>query len=105
MQCKSDYFVLLICWSVATIHAATSSGDGYNFPEGFMLGTATASYQIEGGWNENGKSEQLDTYLLSDFVPSNTEILRTKINFLYHREHNRPPLKREPIYDNNYCVL
>lgn len=61
MQCEADCFVLLICLSVATIHAATSSGDRYTFPEDFMLGTATASYQTEGGWKEDGKSEQQDT--------------------------------------------
>jgi hypothetical protein len=92
MQCKADYFVLLICLSVATIHAATFSGDRYHFPEGFVLGTTTAAYQIEGGWKEDGKILQLDTSLLSDLALSNTEILRTKIDFLYHREYNRPPL-------------
>jgi hypothetical protein len=85
MQCEADYFVLLISLSVATIHAATSSGDLYTFPEGFMLGSATASYQIEGGWKEDGKSEQQNTNLLSDIVLSNTEILRTKIDFLYSK--------------------
>jgi beta-glucosidase/6-phospho-beta-glucosidase/beta-galactosidase len=39
------------------VQAETSSDNRYKFPEFFMLGAATASYQIEGGWNADGKSE------------------------------------------------
>jgi len=31
--------------------------DNFTFPDGFLLGAATASYQIEGAWNATGKAE------------------------------------------------
>ncbi|OQR84869.1 lactase-phlorizin hydrolase [Achlya hypogyna] len=45
---------------------AAAGGSSQCFPDGFLLGTATASYQVEGGVNETGRTPSIwDDFCLS----------------------------------------
>jgi hypothetical protein len=55
IQIQSGYLILLMVLSAAKSATRTSSSGHYKFPELFLFGTATASFQVEGGWNTDGK--------------------------------------------------
>jgi len=45
--------------ATTAISPNTADLSGAQFPKDFIWGTATASYQIEGAWNEDGKGESI----------------------------------------------
>ncbi|XP_049939072.1 myrosinase 1-like [Schistocerca serialis cubense] len=51
---------------VALFAAAAAQTAVNQFPEGFLLGSATAAYQIEGAWNEDGKGENIWDHMLHE---------------------------------------
>jgi hypothetical protein len=56
MWVYSFCFVILLEAVSGARRDVASNDTVYTFPDEFKLGAATASYQIEGAWDENGKT-------------------------------------------------
>ncbi|XP_026729957.1 myrosinase 1-like [Trichoplusia ni] len=54
---------LILLSLVLAVCQASTVRQQRKFPDDFLFGTATASYQIEGAWNEDGKGENIWDYM------------------------------------------
>ncbi|CAH0697036.1 unnamed protein product [Spodoptera exigua] len=68
--------LLLVLSLVAVVCNASIVRHQRRFPDDFLFGTATAAYQIEGAWNEDGKGENIWDYM----VHNTPEVIRDQSN-------------------------
>src|SRR5262245_35571562 len=82
--------------------ATTQRPTGREFPKGFLWGTATAAYQIEGAWAEDGKGKSIwDTYAHTPGKIKNGDT-GDVANDHYHRYKDDVALMKRDIGQNAY---
>lgn len=60
----------------------------YNFPNGFLIAAATAAYQVEGAWNEDGKflNGEFFQECIQKWLHINVLLIQWFVDFLHFRD-------------------
>ncbi|KAK7867987.1 hypothetical protein R5R35_014769 [Gryllus longicercus] len=65
-------FVAVVAFATATPTLRSEDNEELRFDDNFLFGVASAAYQIEGAWNEDGKGESIWDHMLHEH-PEYTE--------------------------------
>jgi len=84
-----------LCAALFFLNLVTSClSNTRKFPPGFLIGTSTAAYQIEGAWNASGESLVTKTSLIGfEFYVSDAVAAKSKCSF-QERKYDNPTRKR-----------
>lgn len=78
MTVKAKILSVFLLYFLKIIQAKDSK-----IPENFSIGVATSAFQVEGGWNEDGRGlTNWDTYI--DNFPEKSQTIPTHINLVIH---------------------
>nr|CAD7399330.1 unnamed protein product [Timema poppensis] len=84
-----------VCMVVSLVSQSTWAADYNTFPDGFMIGAATAAYQVEGAWNASGKGENIWDHMVHthpEWIDDNSNADDTS-NSYYHYDEDIVALK------------
>nr|CAD7259304.1 unnamed protein product [Timema shepardi] len=95
-----------VCMVVSLVSQSTWAADYNTFPDGFMIGAATAAYQVEGAWNASGKGENIWDHMVHthpEWIEDNSNADDTS-NSYYHYDEDIAALKEVGFHFYRFSI-